>query len=33
VVVSGHEQIEYDGEIHSAANLFDSLKEGLYGKY
>jgi ribonucleoside-diphosphate reductase alpha chain len=21
-----------DGEIHSAANLFDALKEGYYGK-
>ena len=24
--------IEYDGEVHSAANLFDALKEGYYGK-
>jgi ribonucleoside-diphosphate reductase alpha chain len=22
----------YDGEVHSAANLFDALKEGYYGK-
>ncbi len=29
----GNENIEYDGEIHSAANLFDALKEGTYGKY
>jgi len=29
----GNEEIEYDGEIHSAANLFDALKEGTYGKY
>ncbi|MEH6607506.1 MAG: adenosylcobalamin-dependent ribonucleoside-diphosphate reductase [Pseudomonadales bacterium] len=28
----GNEDIEYDGEIHSAANLFDALKEGYYGK-
>ena len=26
-------QVEYDGEIHNAANLFDALKEGTYGKY
>ena len=25
--------IEYDGETHSAANLFDALKEGYYGKF
>jgi ribonucleoside-diphosphate reductase alpha chain len=30
--VRGDEQIEYDGEQHSAANLFDALKEGYYGK-
>ncbi len=29
----GNEQIEYDGEVHSAANLFDALKEGYYGKF
>ncbi len=29
----GNEEIEYDGEIHSAANLFDALKEGYYGKF
>lgn len=33
ISVKGNEQIEYDGEIHSAANLFDALKEGTYGKY
>jgi len=32
VEVRGDEQIEYDGEQHSAANLFDALKEGYYGK-
>jgi ribonucleoside-diphosphate reductase alpha chain len=32
VAVKGDEEIEYDGERHSAANLFDSLKEGYYGK-
>ena len=29
----GNEDIEYDGEIHTAANLFDALKEGYYGKF
>ncbi|MDT8425895.1 MAG: LAGLIDADG family homing endonuclease [Methyloprofundus sp.] len=31
--VKGNQQIEYDGEMHSAANLFDALKEGYYGKF
>ncbi|MCP5424508.1 MAG: adenosylcobalamin-dependent ribonucleoside-diphosphate reductase [Gammaproteobacteria bacterium] len=31
--VKGNEEIEYDGEIHTAANLFDALKEGYYGKF
>ncbi|MDH3639036.1 MAG: adenosylcobalamin-dependent ribonucleoside-diphosphate reductase, partial [Gammaproteobacteria bacterium] len=29
----GDEGVEYDGETHTAANLFDALKEGYYGKY
>lgn len=33
VEVKGNEEIEYDGEIHTAANLFDALKEGYYGKF
>ena len=33
VTLKGNEQVEYDGEIHNAANLFDALKEGTYGKY
>ncbi len=33
VEVKGNEEIEYDGEQHSAANLFDALKEGYYGKF
>ena len=33
VSVKGNEEIEYDGEIHSAANLYDALKEGYYGKF
>lgn len=33
VEAKGNEQIEYDGEMHTAANLFDALKEGYYGKF
>lgn len=33
VKAAGNEQIDYDGEIHTAANLFDAIKEGLYGKF
>ena len=33
VEARGDEEIEYEGEMHSAANLFDSLKEGYFGKY
>jgi ribonucleoside-diphosphate reductase alpha chain len=33
VEVRGDEEIEYDGEKHSAANLYDALKEGYYGKF
>ena len=33
VELKGNEQVEYDGELHTAANLFDALKEGYYGKY
>ncbi|HBK47666.1 MAG TPA: ribonucleoside-diphosphate reductase [Xanthomonadaceae bacterium] len=33
VEVKGNEQIEYDGELHTAANLFDALKEGYYGRF
>jgi ribonucleoside-diphosphate reductase alpha chain len=29
----GDEEIEYDGETHTAANLFDAMKEGYYGKF
>ena len=31
--LKGNEEIEYDGETHTAANLFDALKEGYYGKF
>jgi ribonucleoside-diphosphate reductase alpha chain len=32
VEAKGDDEIDYDGEVHSAANLFDALKEGYYGK-
>jgi len=33
VSLRGNEEVEYDGEIHTAANLYDALKEGYYGKF
>ena len=30
---AGDDEIEYEGQVHSAANLYDALKEGYYGKY
>ena len=30
---AGDEEVEYDGQAHTAANLFDALKEGYYGKF
>ncbi len=32
IELKGNELVEYDGETHSAANLYDALKEGYYGK-
>jgi len=32
ITANGNEEIEYDGESHTAANLYDALKEGYYGK-
>lgn len=32
VEFQGNEEIEYDGETHTAANLYDAMKEGYYGK-
>lgn len=32
VEVKGNDTIEYDGETHTAANLYEALKEGYYGK-
>jgi len=33
VEVKGGDEVEYDGEVHTAANLYDALKEGYYGKF
>ncbi|MEK7323180.1 MAG: adenosylcobalamin-dependent ribonucleoside-diphosphate reductase [Pseudomonadota bacterium] len=33
IEAKGNQEIEYDGEMHSAANLYDALKEGYYGKF
>ena len=33
VELKGNEEVEYDGETHTAANLFDALKENYYGKF
>jgi ribonucleoside-diphosphate reductase alpha chain len=32
VEVKGDEEIDYDGEKHTAANLYDAMKEGFYGR-
>ncbi len=32
IELKGNEEIDYDGEIHTAANLYDALKEGYYGR-
>ncbi|CAN5204486.1 hypothetical protein BH24PSE2_BH24PSE2_09220 [soil metagenome] len=33
IELKGDDEVEYDGETHTAANLFDALKEGYYGKF
>jgi len=33
VELKGNEEVEYDGEVHTAANLYDAIKEGYYGKF
>ncbi|MCG5495674.1 adenosylcobalamin-dependent ribonucleoside-diphosphate reductase [Ectothiorhodospira variabilis] len=33
VLAKGNEEVEYDGESHNAANLYEALKEGYYGKF
>ena len=33
IEAKGNEEIIYDGETHTAANLYDALKEGYYGRF
>ncbi|MFZ0254465.1 MAG: adenosylcobalamin-dependent ribonucleoside-diphosphate reductase [Gammaproteobacteria bacterium] len=33
VEAKGNDEIDYDGEIHTAANLYDAIKEGYYGRF
>jgi ribonucleoside-diphosphate reductase alpha chain len=33
VEARGDEEIEYDGELHTAANLHDAIRDGYYGRY
>ena len=33
IELRGDEEVQYDGETHTAANLYDALKEGYYGKF
>jgi len=33
IEAKGNDEIEYDGETHTAANLYDALKEGYYGRF
>jgi len=33
IEAKGNDEIDYDGETHTAANLYDALKEGYYGKF
>ena len=33
IQAKGNEEIEYDGDVHTAANLYDAIKEGYYGKF
>ena len=33
VEFKGDEELEYEGDVHTAGNLYDALKEGYYGKF
>jgi ribonucleoside-diphosphate reductase alpha chain len=33
IKAKGTDLIEYDGELHTAQNLYDAIKEGYYGKF
>lgn len=33
IIAKGNEQVEYNGELAQANNLYDAIKEGYYGKF
>jgi len=33
IIAKGTDRILYDGEEHTAGNLFDAIKENVYGKF
>ncbi|HUN76106.1 MAG TPA: ribonucleotide reductase N-terminal alpha domain-containing protein [Steroidobacteraceae bacterium] len=33
VEARGDEEVEYDGETHTAANLYDAMRDGYYGRF
>jgi ribonucleoside-diphosphate reductase alpha chain len=33
VELQGDEEVEYEGQTHTAANLYDAIKEGTYGRW
>jgi len=33
IEAKGNDRVEYDGEVHTAANLYEAIKEGYYGKF
>ena len=33
IEAKGNDEVEYDGDIHTAANLYDAIKEGYYGRF
>ena len=33
IELRGDEEIEYDGEVTTVANLYDAMKEGYYGRF
>jgi len=32
VELKGNDEVEYDGELHTAANLYDALSDGYFGR-
>ena len=33
IEAKGNDEVEYDGDTHTAANLYDAIKEGYYGRF